>query len=116
MEAIAKLRNYKASPRKTRLVADIIRGMEVEEALNVLKFTHKKGAEPIEKLLLSAISNWGQKNSEERAEDANLVVKTIFVGQGKVLKRWQPAPRGSAHRIRKPYTHVTIIVDKKAEA
>lgn len=116
MEAIAKLRNLKGSPRKMRLVADVIRGMEVDKALNVLKFTHKKGAEPMGKLLLSAISNWGQKNDGERAEDSNLYVKTIFVGQGKVLKRWQPAPRGSAHRIRKPYNHITIIVDKKAEA
>lgn len=113
MEAVAKLRNSKGSPKKLRLVADLVRGMEVEKAINVLKFTNKKGATGIEKLILSAVSNWEVKNEGDRADDAGLYVKSIFVDQGKVLKRWQPAPRGSAHRIRKPYNHVTVVVDKK---
>ena len=113
MESSAKLRNLKSSPRKARLVIDTIRGQEVEKALNILKYTRRAQAKYVEKLLLSAISNWENKNKGERAEDANLYVKEIFVDQGRVLKRWQPAPRGSAHRIRKPYSHITVVVDKK---
>ena len=113
MEAVAKLRNLKSSPRKARLVIDTIRGENVENALNILKFTRRIQAKPVEKLLLSAVSNWENKNEGERAEDSNLYVKEVFVDQGRVLKRWQAAPRGSAHRIRKPYSHITIVVDKK---
>jgi len=113
MEAVAKLNNLKSSPRKARLVIDTIRGEKVENALNILKYTRRIQAKSVEKLLLSAVSNWENKNEGERAEDSNLYVKEVFVGQGRVLKRWQAAPRGSAHRIRKPYSHITIIVDKK---
>ena len=116
MEAVAKLRNLKGSPKKMRLVVDMVRGMEVEKALNVLKFSSKKGAGSVEKLLLSAISNWENKNEGERADSSSLIVKSIAVDQGRVLKRWRPAARGSSHRIRKPYNHVTIVVDTKVEA
>lgn len=113
MEAVAKLRNLKSSPRKARLVIDTIRGEKVENALNILKYTRRIQAKSVEKLLLSAVSNWEIKNEGERAEDSSLYVKEVFVDQGRVLKRWQAAPRGSAHRIRKPYSHITIVVDKK---
>jgi len=113
MEAVAKLRNCKGSPKKMRLVVDMVRGLEVEKALGILKFSSKGGASSVEKLILSAISNWENKNEGERADGADLIVKSIFVDQGRVLKRWKPAARGSAHRIRKPYNHVTVVVDKK---
>jgi large subunit ribosomal protein L22 len=111
MEAVAKLKNVPTSPRKMRLVADIIRGKEVGLALNILKFQSKIGAVHIEKLLLSAISNWENKNESERIEDSNLVVKQIMVDGGKMLKRLRPAPQGRAHRIRKRSNHITIVVD-----
>jgi large subunit ribosomal protein L22 len=112
MEAVAKLRNNPTSTRKTRLVVDLIRGMEVNEALNVLKFTNKESAPKIGKLLLSAINNWGQKN-EAQPEDNDLIVKSVWVDGGKMLKRFRPAPQGRAHRIRKRSNHITLIVDKK---
>ncbi len=108
--AIAKLNNCPTSPRKMRLVADMIRGMEVEKALAVLKFSKKEASIRMEKLLLSAISNWEQKNPEERPED--LIVREVKVDGGRMLKRIQPAPQGRAHRIRKRSNHVTMIVDK----
>src|SRR5690606_37099014 len=101
MEAVAKLRNYPTSPRKMRLVVDTIRGMQVEKALNVLKFSEKSASKPLEKLLLSAINNWIQKNETASIEDAELFVKTVFVDAGRTLKRFQPAPMGRAYRIRK---------------
>jgi large subunit ribosomal protein L22 len=116
MEAVAKLKNCPMSPRKMRLVADIIRGKGVNDALNILKFTKNEGSIWVEKLLLSAISNWENKNDGSSPEDSNLVVKTIFVDGGSVLKRFQPAPQGRAHRIRKRMNHVTIVVDSKATA
>ncbi len=111
MEAVAKLRNVPTAPRKMRMVADLIRGERVNRALNVLKFEPKEGAARLEKLLLSAISNWQAKNEDERLEDADLFVKEIFVDGGRMLKRLRPAPQGRAHRIRKRSNHVTLIVD-----
>jgi large subunit ribosomal protein L22 len=111
--AFAKLNNEPSSPRKMRLVADIIRGKEVFAALNILKFTRKHAAVPLEKLLRSAISNWQAKNSGSDVAEANLVVKDITVDGGRTLKRISPAPQGRAHRIRKRSNHVTIILDKK---
>ncbi len=112
MQAVAKLKNNPTSPRKTRLVVDLIRGMEVDKAINILRFTKKESAVKIEKLLLSAINNWEQKN-ELSPEDYNLYVKEIWVDGGKMLKRFQPAPQGRAHRIRKRSNHITIVVDSK---
>lgn len=111
MEAVAKLRNIPTPARKMRLVADLIRGEKVSSALNTLKFQPKKGAGYLEKLLLSAVANWQQKNEDADLEDANLIVKTVFVDNGKMLKRLRPAPQGRAHRIRKRSNHVTIVVD-----
>ncbi len=96
-----------------RLVVDLIRGLEAEKALNILKFSNKHASRPLEKLLLSAISNWEQKNNGERAEDSGLIVKRIFVDEGRTLKRFQPAPQGRAYRIRKRSNHVTVVVDSK---
>lgn len=114
MEAVAKLNNYPTSPRKMRLLADLIRGMEVEKALGVLQFNPKHPATPLYKLLKSAINNWEQKNSGEKVEDAGLVVKTIMVDGGRVIKRMRPAPQGRGYRVRKRSNHVTIIVDSLA--
>ncbi|MEO5600514.1 MAG: 50S ribosomal protein L22 [Cyclobacteriaceae bacterium] len=108
---IAKLSNVPSSPRKMRLVADIIRGERVNKALNILKHEAKVGANNLEKLLLSAISNWGIKNPDEKLEDADLFVKDIWVDGGRVLKRLRPAPQGRAHRIRKRSNHVTLVID-----
>lgn len=110
MEAVAKLKNVPTAPRKMRMVADMIRGERVNRALNVLKFEPKEGAARLEKLLLSAISNWQAKNEDERLEDADLYVKEIFVDGGRMLKRLRPAPQGRAHRIRKRSNHVTLVV------
>ena len=111
MEAVAKLNNYPTSPRKMRLLADLIRGMEVEKALGILQFNPKHPAVPMYKLLKSAINNWEQKNEDEKVEDAGLVVKTIMVDCGRVIKRMRPAPQGRGYRVRKRSNHVTIIVD-----
>ena len=111
--AFAKLNNEPSSPRKMRLVADIIRGKEVFMALNILKFTRKHAAVPMEKLLRSAINNWQQKNSDADVTEANLIVKDITVDGGRTLKRISPAPQGRAHRIRKRSNHITITLDKK---
>ncbi len=111
--AYARLNNEPSSPRKMRLVADIIRGKEVFQALNILKFTRKHAATPLEKLLRSAISNWQAKNNGSDVAEANLIVKDITVDGGRTLKRISPAPQGRAHRIRKRSNHVTIILDKK---
>ena len=115
MEAVAKLNNVPTSPRKMRLVADMVRGRRVNDALNILKFEPKYGAEKIEKLLLSAIANWQVKNEDERLEDADLYIKEIRVDGGRVLKRLRPAPQGRAHRIRKRSNHVTLIVDSQSD-
>lgn len=113
MEAVAKLRNNPTSPRKTRLLADLIRGMDVEKALGILKHHAKHPSIPLEKLLLSAINNWEQKNETNRVEDANLYVKAVSVDGGSVLKRLRPAPQGRGYRIRKRSNHVTIVVDSR---
>jgi large subunit ribosomal protein L22 len=113
MEAVAKLNNYPTSPRKMRLLADLIRGLDVEKALGILQFNPKHPAVPMYKLLKSAINNWEQKNSDEKVEDAGLIVKTIMVDGGRVIKRMRPAPQGRGYRVRKRSNHVTIIVDSK---
>ena len=109
----AVLRNCPTSPRKMRLVADSIRGMEVKKALDVLKFSSKEASRGVEKLLLSAIANWQAKNEGVRLEESDLYVKRIMVDSGRILKRLRPAPQGRAHRIRKRSNHVTIYVDRK---
>ena len=111
MEAIAKLNNVPTSPRKMRLIADLIRGMGVDLALNTLKFDSKVGSKRLEKLLLSAISNWQEKNKDQKIEDADLFIKEIFVNGGKMIKRLRPAPQVRAHRIRNRSNHVTIVLD-----
>ncbi|MFD0793347.1 50S ribosomal protein L22 [Mucilaginibacter litoreus] len=111
--SVAKLQNCPTSPRKMRLVVDLIRGENVEKALNILKFTNKEAAIRVEKLLLSAIKNWEQKNEGKRVEDSGLFVKEVSVGGGRQLKRLRPAPQGRGYRIRKRSNHVTLIVDSK---
>ncbi|MEP3388261.1 MAG: 50S ribosomal protein L22 [Reichenbachiella sp.] len=111
MEAVAKLKNVPTSPRKMRVVADLVRGQRVNHALNVLKFEAKQGAARLDKLLLSAISNWEAKNEDQKLEEADLYVKEIFVDSARILKRLRPAPQGRAHRIRKRSNHVTLVVD-----
>jgi len=111
MEAVAKLRNYPTSPRKMRLLADLIRGEKVDKALAILEHNSKHPAIPMRKLVLSAINNWKQKN--EGGDEGELVVKTIMVDGGRTLKRMRPAPQGRGYRVRKRSNHVTVIVDIK---
>jgi large subunit ribosomal protein L22 len=114
MEAVAKLKNCPMSARKMRLVVDLIRGKEVGDALNILKFTKKEAAVWLEKLLISAVANWEFKtDGAASADDHGLYIKTIFSGEGPMLKRFRPAPQGRAHRIRKHQNHVTLIVANK---
>jgi large subunit ribosomal protein L22 len=108
--AFACLRNCPTSPRKMRLVADMVRGVEVKKALDLLKFSSKQPSSTLEKLLLSAISNWQQKNEGVRMEDNNIYVKEVFVDSAFALKRLRPAPQGRANRIRKRSNHVTLIL------
>ncbi len=108
--AFAKLNNCPTSPRKMRLVADLVRGEKVEKALHILKFSQKEASNRLEKLLLSAIANWQSKNEEADVEQAELIVKEIRVDSGSMLKRLRPAPQGRAHRIRKRSNHVTLVV------
>jgi large subunit ribosomal protein L22 len=107
----ASLKDVPTSPRKMRLVADLIRGQRVNRALGILKHEPKVGAARLEKLLLSAISNWEAKNTDKKLEEANLFIKEIFVDSGRVLKRLRPAPQGRAHRVRKRSNHVTLVLD-----
>jgi large subunit ribosomal protein L22 len=109
MEAVAKLKNYPTSPRKMRLLADLIRGHRVERALAMLEHNPKHPAVPLRKLVLSAINNWKQKN--ESGDESELVVKTIFVDGARTLKRMRPAPQGRGYRVRKRSNHVTVVVD-----
>ncbi|PZD77549.1 50S ribosomal protein L22 [Mesonia sp. K7] len=111
--AFAKLNNCPTSPRKMRLVADLVRGEGVEKALQILKFSNKEASIRLEKLLLSAIANWQAKNEDATIEDADLFIKEIRVDGGSMLKRLRPAPQGRAHRIRKRSNHVTLILDAK---
>ncbi|KPM31422.1 50S ribosomal protein L22 [Croceitalea dokdonensis DOKDO 023] len=108
--AFAKLNNCPTSPRKMRLVADLVRGKNVEMALAILRFNPKEASRKLEKLLLSAIANWEAKNEDASIEDADLFVKEIRVDSGTMLKRLRPAPQGRAHRIRKRSNHVTMIL------
>jgi large subunit ribosomal protein L22 len=117
MEAVAKLRNYPTSPRKMRLLADLIRGEKVEKVLAELEHNPKHPAVPLRKLVLSAINNWKQKN--EGGDESQLIIKTIFVDGARTIKRMRPAPQGRGYRVRKRSNHVTVIVDikgAKAEA
>ncbi|OIN59059.1 50S ribosomal protein L22 [Arsenicibacter rosenii] len=111
MEAVAKLRNVPTSPRKMRLIADLIRGQRVSRALGLLKYQPQAGAAVMQKVLLSAVANWQQKNEDVNIEDADLFIKTVFVDGGPVLKRLRPAPQGRGHRIRKRSNHITLVVD-----
>jgi large subunit ribosomal protein L22 len=115
--AIAKLNDVPTSPRKMRLVADIIRGVEVNRALDILKYTKKEASVRLEKLLRSAIANWEVKNEADRKEleNGNICVQSIMVGQGRSLKRIRTAPQGRAARIRKRSNHVTIVLGKKVK-
>ena len=106
----ASLRNIPTSPRKMRLVADMIRGQRVNQALNLLRFDHKHASNTMEKLLMTAIADWQALNGDVKIEDADLVVKEVYVDGGKILKRLRPAPQGRAHRIRKRSNHITISV------
>lgn len=108
--AFAKLNNCPSSPRKMRLVADLVRGQKVENALNILRFSQKEASRKLEKLVLSAIANWQAKNAEANLEEAGLIVKEIRVDGGMMLKRLRPAPQGRAHRIRKRSNHVTVVL------
>lgn len=106
----AVLRNCPTSPRKMRLMADLIRGQEVNKAMDILRFSPKEASNRLEKLVLSAIANWQAKNEETRLEDSHLIVKEVYVDSARMLKRIQPAPQGRAYRIRKRSNHVTVIL------
>jgi len=109
----AVLRECPTSPRKMRLVTDMIRGMAVNRALDVLKFSSKEASRRVEKLLFSAIANWQAKNEGVRLEESNLFVQEVFVDSGRMLKRLRPAPQGRGHRIRKRSNHVTVRLGSK---
>jgi len=111
----AALNNCPTSPRKMRLVTEMISGMDVNKALDVLKFSPQEASRKVEKLLLSAIANWQSKNEGVRIEDSNLYVKLINVDGGRIMKRFRPAPRGSGNRIRKRSNHVTLVLDSKVK-
>ena len=108
--AFAKLNNCPTSPRKMRLVSDLIRGEKVERALNILRFSQKEASRRLEKLVLSAVANWQAKNEDADIEAADLFIKEIRVDGGSMLKRLRPAPQGRAHRIRKRSNHVTVVL------
>ncbi|MCE7069249.1 MULTISPECIES: 50S ribosomal protein L22 [Dyadobacter] len=111
MEARAILKDVPTSPRKMRLVADMIRGQKVSKALALLKFQPRASSPVLHKVLLSAVANWQQLNEDAKLEDADLIVKTVFIDGGRMLKRLRPAPQGRAHRIRKRSNHITIVID-----
>ena len=111
MSAVAKLNDFPTSPRKARLVADLIRGKKVNLALGILSFQPQQAAPVIKKVLMSAVANWQNKNEDLKIEDADLYVKTIMIDGGRVLKRLRPAPQGRAYRVRKRSQHITIVVD-----
>jgi large subunit ribosomal protein L22 len=111
MEARAILKDVPTSPRKMRLVADMIRGQKVSKALALLKYQPRASSPVLHKVLLSAVANWQQLNEDAKLEDADLIVKTVFIDGGRMLKRLRPAPQGRAHRIRKRSNHITIVID-----
>jgi len=111
LPAVCHLRNVPTSPRKMRLVADLVRGKSISYAVSLLKFQRQHAARDLEKALLSAIANWQVKNPDAKIEDAGLVVKTVMIDCGRMLKRLRPAPQGRAHRVRKRSNHITIVVD-----
>ena len=111
--AFAKLNNCPTSPRKMRLIADLIRGMDADRALAELKLNPKEASARMEKLLLSALANWEAKNEGKRMDENNLYVSEVTVDSGRMLKRIQPAPQGRAHRVRKRSNHVTLVVDSR---
>ena len=114
MEAVAKLRNCPLSARKMRLVADLVRGKKVEDAVNILKFTNKEAAGWLEKLVLSAVTNWENKtNGAQDVDQHDLFIKTLMVDDAGPIKRIRPAPQGRAHRIRKHSNHVTVIIENR---
>ena len=110
-KALAVLKNCPTSPRKMRLVVDLIRGIEVNKALDILKFSQKEASRKVEKLLMSAIANWQAKNEGVRLEDTKLVVKQAFVDSGRMLKRLRPAPQGRGYRVRKRSNHVILFLE-----
>ena len=110
-KSFAVLNNCPSSPRKMRLVIDLIRGADVSKALDILKFSNKEAAGKVEKLLLSAIANWQSKNEGSRIEDSNLIVKEAKVDAGRMLKRLKTAPQGRGYRVRKRSNHITLILD-----
>lgn len=114
-QAKAILRNHPTSPRKMRYVVDAIRGLDVEKALDVLKFSTKHSSTAVERLLVSAINNWKQANEGARAEDAGLYIKEIFVDAGTTIKRFLPAPHGRAYKMKKRSNHVTVVVDSRVQ-
>ena len=111
--ASARLNNCPTSPRKMRLVADLIRGLNIEKALTELKFNPKEASRRLEKLLMSAISNWESKNEGKSIDQSDLFISEIKVDGGRMLKRIQAAPQGRAHRIRKRSNHVTLVIDSR---
>lgn len=114
--AFAKLNNCPTSPRKMRLVADLVRGKDVEQALAILRYNTKEASRRLEKLLLSAIANWQAKNEDADIEEAELFISEIRVDSGRMLKRLRPAPQGRAHRIRKRSNHVTLVLGSRINA
>ena len=114
--AFAKLNNCPTSPRKMRLMADLIRGEGVDKALSTLRFSAKESSSRLEKLLLSAVANWQAKNEDGDVEKAGLYVKEIRVDSARMLKRLRPAPQGRAHRIRKRSNHVTLVLGAQDNA
>lgn len=112
---IAKLMNNPTSPRKTRLVADLVRGVDVEKALGILQYNARESAPKIRKLLLSAVANWQAKNEGKRVEDSQLYVKQIMVDEGRTMKRMRTAPQGRGYRIRKRSNHITVILGSRVE-
>jgi large subunit ribosomal protein L22 len=112
---VAKLNDNPTSPRKTRLTADMVRGLDVEKALNILQFGKREAAPKMRKLLLSAMANWQVKNEGKRIEDAQLYIKELFVDGGRMLKRLRPAPQGRGYRIRKRSNHITLILGSRLD-
>lgn len=113
MEAVAKLRNCPMSARKMRLLVDNIRGKNAQDALNICRYSNREAGEWVEKLLISAISNWEYKSEGRSAEDFDLYIKTALVDEAGMVKRIRPAPHGRAHRIRKRSNHVTLVVENR---